>query len=174
MGAILTVRANVSNIEPRETDSGGHTLEEIGLMLGITREAVRQIEQKALAKIRKALAKEPRLRDSLALEIGVNPDSISVELSPDGYFAPEVLPIGQGPQNAEQHHAYLVEVLRVLGPATFGDICSATNRYIPGAEIRGHLMRMEVLGIVEKARGAYGVKYHLCERWEPTEKGGGA
>ena len=38
------------------------TLEEVSRIVGVTRERVRQIQNKALAKLRAALEKEPLLR----------------------------------------------------------------------------------------------------------------
>lgn len=44
-------------------DIGAMTLEEIGYILKITRERVRQIEFNAMKKIRKNIIKDPKLRD---------------------------------------------------------------------------------------------------------------
>lgn len=51
-------------------DRGGMTLEECGEVMGVTRERIRQVEKKALAKLRAALEAEGLTLEDLINERG--------------------------------------------------------------------------------------------------------
>lgn len=56
-----------AGLPPR--DEAGETLQTIARALGMTRERIRQIEAKALIKIRRAVLDKPELRQALAAHL---------------------------------------------------------------------------------------------------------
>lgn len=60
---------------PPRTPGCGDTLQTIGTLLGMSRERIRQIEAKALFKIRRAVLDNPEMRQALAPFVNFNPST---------------------------------------------------------------------------------------------------
>jgi hypothetical protein len=83
-------------------DRGPHTLEEIARLYGVTRERIRQIEEKALERLRKRLERA-RITEEMAAELGRPAASMLGQAQavdggggalPKGYQLPEDIPRG--------------------------------------------------------------------------------
>ena len=51
------LRSPIASCALDVADEGDHTLEEVGALFGLTRERIRQIEKKALSKLRRAVTR---------------------------------------------------------------------------------------------------------------------
>ena len=65
IGDFIKDEACVLRLRHSLEDGRGYTLEEIGTLLGVTRERIRQIESKALRKLRYHETRQQNLRDFL-------------------------------------------------------------------------------------------------------------
>jgi hypothetical protein len=146
---------------PRNYKGAIRTLDEIADLFGITRERVRQIEAEALAKMRRRLKADVVFCRALAGEIDSDPEALEglpadeqlelfqeAETRPEGYFAPNDEPTNPVDVTAQQRDAYLVEVLRVLGPSTLPAIMRAIDE-TSVFKLKADLKRLRLAGVVD-------------------------
>ena len=120
------------------------TLQECGERLGVSRERVRQIEEQALAKLRRAILADPVFAEIVGQMFTIEPVAT---------FEPEKV-VATLPQ-AIDVPAYLVEVLRVLGATTVDQIRASTD-------LETGVIRNGLRGLIEKKLVAVTFKGERC------------
>lgn len=124
----------------------GHiTLQECSDLMGVTRERVRQIEEKALSKLRRAILADPSFAtlvaemfgDEVCEPVTYTGDNVSAEFQPGGFFEPKAprKPAAKPIVKAIDTPAYVVEVLRVIGRSTVKAIHVASGQTMTQPQI---------------------------------------